>query len=48
MLPLFHGSRSLLVKPYVKGLERKEVPARIYTKDLYLIQHAQQPSRYRQ
>ncbi|MEW9823743.1 MAG: ABC transporter substrate-binding protein [Candidatus Symbiodolus clandestinus] len=48
VLPLFHGSRSLLVKPYVKGLERKEVPARIYTKDLYLIQHAQQPSRYRQ
>jgi oligopeptide transport system substrate-binding protein len=48
VIPLYHGLRSRLVKPYVGGLDIRNPMNLIYTKDLYLIQHPQAPSRYRQ
>jgi oligopeptide transport system substrate-binding protein len=48
VIPLYHGVRSRLVKPYVRGLDSRNPMNMIYTKDLYLIQHPQAPSRYRQ
>lgn len=48
IIPLFHCVNVRLVKPYVKGLSPRNPMNTIYTKDLYLIQHKQLPSRYRQ
>lgn len=48
VIPLYHGMRSRLIKPYVGGLDSRNPMNMIYTKDLYLIQHPQAPSRYRQ
>ncbi len=48
VIPLYHGMRSRLIKPYVGGLDRRNPMNLIYTKDLYLTQHPQAPSRYRQ
>lgn len=48
IIPLFHYVDVRLVKPYVKGLSPRNPMNTIYTKDLYLIQHKQLPSRYRQ
>ncbi|MEW9906086.1 MAG: ABC transporter substrate-binding protein [Candidatus Symbiodolus clandestinus] len=48
MMPIFHSDCVRLVKPYVGGFSRQNPMNAIYTKDLYLIQQAQTPSRYRQ
>jgi oligopeptide transport system substrate-binding protein len=48
VIPLYHSDRVRLVKPYVGGLSQQNPMNAIYTKDLYLMQHPQGPSRYRQ
>jgi oligopeptide transport system substrate-binding protein len=48
VIPLFHRVAHRLVKPYVVGLSEHNPMGLFYVKDLYLIQHPQAPSRYRQ
>ncbi|WP_253305955.1 hypothetical protein [unidentified bacterial endosymbiont] len=48
VIPLYHSDRVRLVKPYVGGLSKHNPMSAIYTKNLYLIEHPQSPSRYRQ
>lgn len=48
VIPLYHSDRVRLVKPYVGGLSKQNPMNAIYTKNLYLIEHPQGPSRYRQ
>lgn len=48
LIPLFHRVAHRLVKPYVGGLSDRNPMGLFYVKDLYLMQHPQAPSRYRQ